>query len=492
MNKRKNIESLFQEKFKNFEVAPPEITWTNIKSELEKKKQKKRTVPFWWKISGVAALLLLGFFVGNNFNNDTNNPANNAVVTKEKQPTKNNSENKKNSSENNFLENETLVNKNISDQEVVTNAASEKNQKSENQLVSNYISSKKVYKTLKNKKSQKTDDTNMFIKYSTDLVSNPKNEPQLVNSKSDNIVPEKEIKITNLISEIISKTESNNNSLDNKTIKIDSAQIELVSQNKLEEILKEKANNKTNKKASKTNKWQITTNVSPIYANSNAKGSAIDQKYVNNEKTYENNISLGIGVNYALTKKVKIRTGINKFSLGFNTNNVGFYNSETAVQTLNNVPVNSNQSIAFVDNTTNEINILNEASLAGLPQIISVEKATINQKLGYYEVPVELSYALIDKRFGINLIGGISTLFLNENKISTITKNSKIDTGKANNLNNIHFSTNIGMGFKYNLIKSIQINIDPMLKYQINTFSNDVGGFKPYFFGIYSGINYQF
>jgi hypothetical protein len=31
-----------------------------------------------------------------------------------------------------------------------------------------------------------------------------------------------------------------------------------------------------------------------------------------------------------------------------------------------------------------------------------------------------------------------------------------------------------------------------MFKYQFNTYSNNAGNFQPYYFGVYSGLNYRF
>jgi hypothetical protein len=42
MNKRKNIDKLFQEKFQDFEINPPEFIWENIEEKLKEK--KKRTI----------------------------------------------------------------------------------------------------------------------------------------------------------------------------------------------------------------------------------------------------------------------------------------------------------------------------------------------------------------------------------------------------------------------------------------------------------------
>jgi hypothetical protein len=64
--------------------------------------------------------------------------------------------------------------------------------------------------------------------------------------------------------------------------------------------------------------------------------------------------------------------------------------------------------------------------------------------------------------------------------------------GEANNLNNVHFSGNLGLGLKYGFFKRLEAHIEPVFKYQINTFNNDAGNFKPFVFGVYSGINYIF
>ena len=86
----------------------------------------------------------------------------------------------------------------------------------------------------------------------------------------------------------------------------------------------------------------------------------------------------------------------------------------------------------------------------------------------------------------------MSTLFLNNNSISLLTDGMEMNVGKANNLNNIHFSSNVGFGFKYNFWKSFDANFQPMFKYQINSFSENSSNFKPYFIGLYTGFSFSF
>ena len=61
MKENKNIERLFQEKFKDFEVTPPDFVWENIQSKLHPEEKKRRIVPLWFKVGSIAASLTLLF-----------------------------------------------------------------------------------------------------------------------------------------------------------------------------------------------------------------------------------------------------------------------------------------------------------------------------------------------------------------------------------------------------------------------------------------------
>ena len=184
-------------------------------------------------------------------------------------------------------------------------------------------------------------------------------------------------------------------------------------------------------------------------------------------------------------KKIVIRSGINKVVLGYNTNNV-LYAAGLTANNLKNIEYSSNNVMKFVNDA-------NFSSLTTLEkEIQNTNTGNLNQKMGYYELPLEVSFAVLNKKFGINLIGGFSTLFLNENSISLVSSQSNILLGEAKNLNQVHFSSNVGVGFKYQITKSFQINFEPMVKYQLNVFSNNSGDFKPLFVGLYSGISYGF
>ena len=64
--------------------------------------------------------------------------------------------------------------------------------------------------------------------------------------------------------------------------------------------------------------------------------------------------------------------------------------------------------------------------------------------------------------------------------------------GEANNLNDLNMSTNFGIGISYQVNNTLQLSLEPMFKYQLNTFSEAAGNFQPFSMGVYTGLNFKF
>jgi len=115
----KNIDRLFQENLKDFEVSPPNKTWNAIEKNLEKP-SKKRLVPLWVKISSIAALFALLFTVGTIYLLPTSNLTKNILPKKtttpkvlEEQKDENNTVTERKSTEtkqNSSIEKENIIN----------------------------------------------------------------------------------------------------------------------------------------------------------------------------------------------------------------------------------------------------------------------------------------------------------------------------------------------------------------------------------------------
>ncbi len=511
MSERKNIERLFQEKLDHFEVAPPEELWSNIRVELEKDKKKRRIIPFWWKLSGVAALFVVGFGLYTLVSNDTNSKqkinSSDAVVSTENTNQNNNS--KTNSSKNSEKINNSKEKEQIkistsksaiatvNSPNQKTNSSTEKvtetkktlgyNQQKERNSIASYsnITKKQHTKnqienntvnnteTVAQVNSSKTNTKNYIV--NNDLIENKASGEGIAKSNLNNSNNIKEDKIAMKNQNDIANTK------DNIVKKQDSAAIATVEPNAMEELLKEKEKENTQKQ--KINRWQVTPNLAPVYFGSFANGSPLDDMLNSNTKTYNTNLSYGIGVNYAVSKKVKIRTGVNILNVDYDTQGIVFYQDMNA-KTMKNID-------PTVQGSMIQIKPLTYVDTQ-LGRLVSERfDGVLNQKLGYVEMPVEMSYKVLDKKFGVELIGGFSTLFLNNNEIFLRTDGLNMKIGEANNLNTIHFSSNFGVGLNYKLFKNFDARIEPSFKYQINTFSSTTE-FKPYIFGVYSGVSYRF
>ena len=231
-------------------------------------------------------------------------------------------------------------------------------------------------------------------------------------------------------------------------------------------------------------KWSVGPTVAPVYYNSLQNGSPLNDDLSNNSKSSDNALSIGVKVNYQVSNKFFIQSGVNKVELAYNTKNVNALISSSK-NAFNNINTDKTGVILTpASNLTNNgsPNELNKSSVSG----------DLNQSIEYFELPIEMKYNLYDKKIGLNLVGGFSTLILSNNSVSMITQNSVTDLGDANNLNDINFSGNVGVDLDYKISKSWYLNVAPMFKYQFNTYSGNSGNFRPYYFGLYSGLNYKF
>tara|TARA_R110000868_G_scaffold97875_4_gene269273 strand:+ start:10244 stop:11716 length:1473 start_codon:yes stop_codon:yes gene_type:complete len=490
MKEKKHIDRLFQERFKDFEVAPKNAVWENIASQLNKKKKKRRIIPVWWRYAGVAALLALLFTVGDiYFNNNTMVPANQVVDTKDSFPSKSSNTNDYNkvnktsnpiiadTKENNVLENLNNNEKkqdpvNTSTSSIIANSTSEISKLNSTNSTTEIMTSPNVSQESlidrpneiadnseeKNKQNLPIDDSTNNIKNAIEKNTNIKNNaPVVANTKNEgidsttNIAP---IKKSLSIEDALAKTKTD-----------------------------EEEDNISNK-------WSITPNAAPVYFNSLGRGSSIDSQFNDNSKSGEVNMSYGVIASYALSKNLKIRSGINKLNLGYNTKDVFVYESVR----LRSSTSGSIKNINSNDNIPQNISFVSGESLGNLKNesFIKTSNTSINQSLGFIEIPLEIEYAIINKKFGVNLIGGFSSLFLNNNKLYSDVNGERTLIGEATNLNNVSYSANFGLGLNYKMTQKFELNLEPVFKYQINTFNNTSGDFKPFFIGVYTGIGFKF
>ena len=198
-------------------------------------------------------------------------------------------------------------------------------------------------------------------------------------------------------------------------------------------------------------------------------------------------------VSYSLGKKLSVRSGVHKVDYGYDTNDISFSSSLNA--STSNVIDNITYSEASKNLVVESNTQVRPPQAFAADDVVArnpTREGSMVQQFGYLEVPLELNYALIDKKLGVNLIGGLSSLFLVDNSVTLESRGIATEIGEANNLNEVNFSTNIGIGINYELSPKMQLNLEPMFKYQMNTFSESDGNFEPFSIGVYSGLSFKF
>lgn len=134
---------------------------------------------------------------------------------------------------------------------------------------------------------------------------------------------------------------------------------------------------------------------------------------------------------------------------------------------------------------------LNSNDLAYSPT--QVEAITVQQELEYLEIPFLLRYNLLNKSVGLSVSGGMSTNFLIGNNAYRLENSSKNRIGETQDINEISYSAIFGFGFRAPILKSLDFNLEPRIKYFMNSVTDSPeSSYKPYSIGIYTGVSYHF
>ncbi len=516
---KKNLEQLFKETLKDFQEVPDERVWQSIEASLDKKKQKKRIIPIWWRLGGVAALLAILFYVINPFGTE---PIDEEIIVTEVE----NNDNRAEDNNSKAIDDDPSI---LNDSERVVNSSDDtqiRTSEDSDGVINNHQSQQKTQQLVTNGNEQKENHANPN---KTDIPNNQTDETNVALAQVENAVAQD----NGVASEISQQRNPEQSLLDNMVreekeviadvkinLKEEKSQKDLIAEELQKQQKENEAIAKTDEEenqnetksifdaikeqeeaeievAENTNrKWSVGPSVAPVYFNATGDGSPIHSNFAPNSKSGNVNLSYGLTVAYDLGKRLKVRSGVHKVKYGYDTNDVVFSSSSQA---------SSNDLIDNISYTQTSRTLVVESKnqVAGKPlSDASIEVASFNeapalegkmvQQLGYIEVPLELNYKLLDKKFGVDLIGGVSSLFLVDNSVLVESDELITEVGEANNANSLNFSTNVGVGLNYKFAPKAQLSLEPMFKYQMNTFSETSGSFRPFSVGVYSGISFKF
>lgn len=523
MKEKKNIDSIFNEGFKNIEATPSPRVWKNIQTQLKKEKKERKVIPLWIKLGGVAALIALLLTVGNALYTTSENSVSPKITDEnvkqtEKQLHENSSEIENNASETKIASEEKSVQNSETERVDPSDANSLKKGKESN-------SSKNLFKNASHKtntaviasdnsKTNASEAKENFQENSTEKQryknnANEANEGIAISksnseaTKTDKIAKEANETIIKKKQEIFEQ--STNGIANNDTPKKNAAEKNAVkteaeaikdseSKKSIFDAIADNTEDKNTEKDKKQNpeyRWKVAPNVAPVYYSSLGNGSSIDPSFADNPQEGDVNMSYGVQVSYALSQRLSVRTGVNNVDLSYSTTGVEV-GTGPAAYALRSVDYGGRDLVTTVVDKGSLANASPSNGFGTVSPKSTTGETRLVQNINYYEVPLELKYAVIDSKLGVHIIGGVSTLFLGNNEILVKADNFSSVLGEANNLSAVSFSTNVGLGLDYKLSKKFTFNIEPMFKYQLNPYTDSSVNFKPYYLGIYSGLSFKF
>jgi len=503
MTIQQDIDRLFKQGLHEYSENPPNFVWNNIEHRLNKKrlKQKRNIV---YSIAASIALLL-SFGSGYMFTHiQKKQIADNSEILLPQNETKENSSKQIkniNTNNNNPIENNTK-----NKPAVITN-------KIQNSL-KNKITSNKPINNKQNEsgKIKKVHSAGVLLSpmYAGTAVydnieassNNSNNKVTLVNNKEENSESvvndddETELKKIDKISVFLPIIEPD------KEIKYECYDLDSYTY----------AENSVSTK--ETQSWGVGLGATPLFSyrtvssvssESNNNADVFSGDY-SNEKPFTA-YSAGVNINYKVAKRWKINSGLYVSQTGLisegivlneipptNNNIDNYYTVNTSNGNIN-INGSPNELISKFSQDNSVDNTVNPPLLPGQPSLndnINELDATFVQTYDYYEIPLVVSYAVIDRKLIMNLSGGLSTNIMYNNSVYFEDNSTKYElNAETENLNNISYSGILGIGVEYPIIKKLNFNLQPTLRYSLTPINNS-GSVYPYSFGIYTGLKYNF
>lgn len=474
MENKENIGTLIKSQLENLKKSPDDALWDKINSSLDKRDRRRKRFFFLFFVS---FLIILTLFIinapKNLFTNSNQTP--NQIVLSPKQDNKfiNKKSGEVNSNKEIYSANKINTNnifplpeddlfkaavqkKYTNDtrffdfRQYATGTLKDENYKENNHLTQAIVSNKKsttVNKSVLNSQSP-----------SVPIISG-KNEKKNTNSESASI-----------------KEETEQNDFGNENEETNTEEEASITLNdSLQKPKKKEPIENTQEDNSK--KWSVSVTGGYVIYTPFNKNSLIDSNLNNNEREGSFTFSYGAALNFQFLENLRFSVGVNKNILSYTTSNVPSSNETERNRILNysalnaNPEINESQFTDFINNDV-EINLIHE--------------------IKYLEVPLHLTYKLINGKFGFHLIGGVSMNFVSGNEVFVQNSNNdQLKLGSVKTLINGNVSLNFGTGVYYNISEKLSFEVNPSFRYSLSKYNNRNDSDKPNLMGVYTVLTYK-
>lgn len=246
-------------------------------------------------------------------------------------------------------------------------------------------------------------------------------------------------------------------------------------------------------------RWLLGGEMAPTYsyrmAQSNLSYSSTYTGNSNENKLHEEGIMSmagGLRLGYQINKRISINTGVYYAQIGQSTDNVLFAKEQPVAS--NDLYVGNTSAGQIVSNQNKIVRINQTDNQSKDPDraFSNVELSNMIQNFEYIEIPLMAKYLVLDKKIDLQLIGGLNTGFLVGNDIFLKEGNKKIKIGETDNINKYIYNTVTGIGVQYTLNSRFNFSIEPTMKYSLLSINkNNQFDYRPYSFGLFTGITYS-
>ena len=471
MKKDKNLDELFRSKLQDYEQEPPAYLLENILAGAANARQKRKMI--FWRVAGIAAAVLLAFVAGWQFNARDEFGTEPQVIVSQQSATEN-----------------------AIEAAPETDAAQPVNESIQLVAVNEPAQSVKVKAktTVQNSNSEKnTVLTEPSLVASNDKTSgmNPlKSLFRLLDRESDG-------KPKNSLQE--RKGKAGSQDWVEKTI-----DRQIMEHNRELAMAQDKPRDKR--------RWMVGAQVSPAYSVDRSNHSQVYASNMINSSS-ENPVDMGGGlsVQYKVGKRLSLQSGVYYSGMGQSSgNSSNTVGREYMFADVNrgNEYFNANVSI---DTKSSKL-LMNSAAgvieFAGVPSgmvlgtnledksfgsAVVVSDASFIQNFEYIEIPLYVRYTILDSRFDVEMLGGFSSNVLVGNNTYMENSSGKSLIGSTKDMESLNYSGTFGIGLKYGLSKRIYLNVEPRVKYYLNSLNNNSAvTYKPYTVGVFTGLSYEF
>lgn len=254
----------------------------------------------------------------------------------------------------------------------------------------------------------------------------------------------------------------------------------------------------------------LSAQVSPTYSYRDiGSNSSTDPSVFNESETGRLNYSGGLQIGVKTSERLSFHAGIMYARIGYTISGLESFSGGQLATTGDilsgveksgaGIEIKNSIGSLSAPSPANKLVGVNQASPKGKYEYADLSSPVIptytadgkvEQLFQYLEVPFLLRYRLIDQKFGMNLLGGLSTNILVANSAVLVTETQNTDLSTSG-IRSFNYLGNLGLGFDYAITKDLLITLEPQFKYFLNSINADnLISSRPYTFGIFTGVRF--